>query len=64
MHAQLHSIIFYYVFFQPFFAFEFKEKYGHGEDWKIYDPIKELRRMVSFVHEKFLKDPCFFLNKA
>ncbi|KAK3719801.1 hypothetical protein RRG08_040103 [Elysia crispata] len=29
----------------PFFAFEFKEKYGHGEDWKIYDPIKELRRM-------------------
>ncbi|GFO25659.1 myotubularin [Plakobranchus ocellatus] len=29
----------------PFFAFEFKEKYGQGEDWKIYDPIKELRRM-------------------
>lgn len=29
----------------PFFAFEFKERYGHGEDWKVYDPIKELRRM-------------------
>ncbi|GFR72324.1 myotubularin-related protein 2 [Elysia marginata] len=29
----------------PFFAFEFKERYGNGEDWKVYDPIKELRRM-------------------
>ncbi|GFO15043.1 myotubularin [Plakobranchus ocellatus] len=33
------------IFCKPFFAFEFKEKYGQGEDWKIYDPIKELRRM-------------------
>ncbi|CAL1545949.1 unnamed protein product [Lymnaea stagnalis] len=38
--------LFYLVFFfQPFFAFEFKEKYGQENGWRIYDPIKELKRM-------------------
>ncbi|KAH9519849.1 Myotubularin- protein 2 [Bulinus truncatus] len=29
----------------PFFAFEFKEKYGQENGWKLYDPAKELKRM-------------------
>ncbi|CAG5114831.1 unnamed protein product [Candidula unifasciata] len=28
-----------------FFAFEFKEKYGQENGWKIFDPVKEFKRM-------------------
>jgi len=37
-----------HLFQQPFFAFEFKEKYGQEDGWDVFDQVKEFKRMVSF----------------
>lgn len=37
-----------FSFFQPLFAFEYKEVFPEN-GWKVYDPIWEYRRQVSTV---------------
>ena len=35
----------FFKFFQPIFAFDFKEDYGEN-GWKVYDPVAEYKRQV------------------
>lgn len=44
----------FHGFFQPLFAFQYKDKYP-VDGWKVYDPVAEYKRMVRHVLTMYVK---------